>query len=118
MSNQHRVETDFILIQQKENLNKFPCHFDVIFRCNVNGQKIEVVLAYSVWRNFDEQNIDVVLIYFFDLILMDEKSMLLWCIFLVQFRWKADVTAHILMCFERQKIVVVLIQLFDIKFLI
>ena len=50
------------------NIKKSQYHFDVLFRCNVEGQKIDVILMY-IWA----------------IILMDEKSTQLQHAFLMCF---------------------------------
>ena len=74
--NRRRIDIDITLIRRKENIVKFPSHFDIhfwcnfdmwkidvvskqLFRHNFNGQKIDVVSTYFVLRNFDEQKIGV-----------------------------------------------------------
>ena len=74
-------DVDITSIGRKENIDKFLRHFDVLFQCSFDGRKIDVVSTYFVWRNFDEQNLDVVSISFSDMISMDEKSTLFRCIF-------------------------------------
>ena len=64
MSNQHQFDIDIISICQRENIDKCPHHFDVIFHCDFIGQKISVVLTYFPRRNVHGQKIDVVFMYF------------------------------------------------------
>ena len=63
-------------IRQKENIDTFPSHTDVLFRCNFDGQISTIVRriffdvismsekSTSFFGNFDEQNIYVVSMYF------------------------------------------------------
>ena len=64
MSNQHQFDIDIISICQRENIDKCPHHFDVIFHCDFIGQKISVVLTYFPRRNVHGPKIDVVFMYF------------------------------------------------------
>ena len=50
---------DITLIRRRPNFDEFPRHFCVLFRCNFYGRKIQVVSTY-----------------FFDIILLVEKSTL------------------------------------------
>ena len=67
---------------RKENMDNFPCYFDVLFRCNFDGQKIDLVSTYFFRPNVDRKKINVVSVYS-----------------LVQFTWRTNVTEHILMWF-------------------
>ena len=96
-------------IYRKVNISEFPRHFDVPFRYNFDGWKIDVVLTYFLWRNFHGRKInvvstdDVLFLQNFDVKKIDvismffgffyffswpnsihEKSMLFWCTFLVE----------------------------------
>ena len=64
-SNRRPFDIDVTSIYRKENVDNFPRHFDGHFQYNFDGRKIGVVLRYFVRRNFNEQNIDVVSMYFF-----------------------------------------------------
>ena len=64
MPNRRGFDVDITSIYKKENINKFPHHFDVVFRCNFDGWKIDVVSTYFLPCNFDEQKIDVFSTYF------------------------------------------------------
>ena len=121
-SNRRRFNVHITSICWKENMDKLPRHFDVLFRCNFDGRKIDVVSTYSLRCNFDERKIDVVSMYFvrrnFDERNIDVVSMFFFFFrldfdgrkinivsvyFGVQFKWKTDVTAHILMLFWKTK---------------
>ena len=54
-----------------------PRRFQVLFRRNFDGQKIQVVFTYLFRCNFDGRKIHVGSTYFFDVISMVEKSALL-----------------------------------------
>ena len=58
--NQPRFDVDIMSIRQRSNLDKFPRHFLILFRCNFADQKVHVVSRY----------------FFFNLILLVEKSTL------------------------------------------
>ena len=60
-SNQRRFDVDIMLIHRKENIDKFPGYFDVLFRRTFDGPEIDVVSTYFLYCNFDERKIDVVL---------------------------------------------------------
>ena len=80
---------------EKKNIDKSPRHFDVLFRCNIDGRKIDVVSMYIVRRNFDEQNIDVELMWVFFRPNFDGRKVSVVSVyFLVQFRWKTDEIAY------------------------
>ena len=38
-SNRRGFDVDIMAIRQKENIDKFPCHFDVFFDVNSMGEK-------------------------------------------------------------------------------
>ena len=132
-TNRCQFDVGITSIRRREDMDNFSHHFDVLFQCNFDEQKFDVVLTYFllsnfderkidvvstcfVQGNFDEQNIDVVSMYFFRLDFDGRKINVVSVYFLVQFRWKSDVTAHVLMWFRNLEIVIVLIFLFD-KFL-
>ena len=76
MSNRRRFDIGITLICQKENMDEFLRHFDVLLRCNFNGRKIEDVWTYFVWRNFNGKKIDVVSMYFLNN--FDGKLIKIW----------------------------------------
>ena len=117
MSNRCRFDVSITLIRRRENVDKFPHQFDILFQCNFDERKIDVVSTYFVQRNFDKRNMDVVSMYFFWLDFDGRKTNVVSVYFLVRLRWKTDATAHIFMWLWNSNIVVVLIFLFD-KFLI
>ena len=63
-----------------------------LLRCNFDERAIDVVSMYFVWLNFDEQNIDVVSMYVFWPDFNGRKINVVWKYFLVEFKWKTDVT--------------------------
>ena len=140
MGTPSRIDTDSMLILlryiEKKHIDKLPHHFDILFWCNFDGRKIDVIWrtlfdvismcqkSTSFWHTLFNVTsmIKIATSFrcnFFELISIDENSTLFRCIFLVQFRWKTDLTwARIFWYdFEGQKIVVVLISLVY-KFLI
>ena len=86
-------------------------HFNVLYWCNFDGRKINIILMYFLCHNFDRRKSNIAFAYFFRydsdeqkidnmvdvifiyMILMDKKSTLFWCIFSIQFRWKTDATS-------------------------
>ena len=127
-SNRHWFNDNIMSIRWRENIYEFPHHFNVLLyffnaRCNFDEQKIDVVLMYFVRQNFNERKIDFVSMSFqctsFDLILMDKNIDIVSMYFFKQFWWKTDVNSKcwFWFVFEREKIVVVLTSLFQ-KFLI
>ena len=63
-SNRRRFDVYITLIRRKENINKFPHDFDVLFSCNFDGRKIIVVLTYFLRCKFDDWKIGLVSTYF------------------------------------------------------
>ena len=62
------VDSTWILITsicRRPNFDKYPHRFHVLFRCNFDGQKIQVVFTYLFRCNFDGRKIHVDLTYFF-----------------------------------------------------
>ena len=55
LSNQHQFDSNIISISQRENIDKCPYHFDVVFHCNFIGQKIGVDVTYFPRRNVQGQ---------------------------------------------------------------
>ena len=51
---------DITSIRWRENIDKFPLNFDILFWCNFNGRKIDVILTYFIRRNFDGRKIEAV----------------------------------------------------------
>ena len=118
-----QIDVDLMLILRQcmeKNIDNFPRHFDVFFRCNFgrrkidvastyflrcnfDERKIDVILMYFVRRDFDEQNIDVVSMYYFQSDFDGWKINIVSVYILVQLRWKTDVTAHIFMWFWKAK---------------
>ena len=47
-SNRHLFDGDITLIRQRENIDEFPGHFDLLFRCNFDEQKTDVVGCFDV----------------------------------------------------------------------
>ena len=104
-------------IRRKKNIHKFPRHFDILFRISMGKKStsfrrtfFDVIstseISMSFWCTF------------FDLISMDEKSTLFRGIFCCNLDGKLISRARIFWCdFKGQKIVVVLISLFE-KFLV
>ena len=87
-------------VEKKVSINfRFPRHSDIVFLCNFDEWKIS---TYFFWRNFDERNIDVVLMYFFRLDFTGQKINIVSVYFLAQFREKTDVT-HILIWIWKTK---------------
>ena len=64
MSNPRRFVVD-TSIRRRPNLDEFPRHFFVLFRCTLAGRKIHVVSTYFFRCNFDGQKIHVVSTYFY-----------------------------------------------------
>ena len=64
-SNRRRFDVDITWIRWRPNFDKFPRHFQVLFRCNFADRKIYVVSTYFFRRNFDGWKIHVVFTYFF-----------------------------------------------------
>ena len=62
-SNPRRFDVDITLIRRRPNLDKFPRHFHVLFRCNFARRKIHVVSTYSC--NFPGPKFHDVSTYFF-----------------------------------------------------
>ena len=57
-SDRLRFDASITSIGRRENINKFPCHFDVLFRCYFDWQKIHFVSTYLVQANFEGRKID------------------------------------------------------------
>ena len=65
MLNWRRFDVDITSICQRPNLDKFPSHFHVLFRCNFADRKIHVASKYFFRCNFAGRKIHVVSTYFF-----------------------------------------------------
>ena len=90
--NQCQFNVSIGLIRWKENIDKLPHHFDVLFRCSFDGRKIDVLSTYFVWRNFIERNINVVSMYFFQPDFDGWKINAVSVYFLVYFpSWHSDI---------------------------
>ena len=122
-SNRRWFDVDNTSVCQKENIDKFPRHFDIHFyvifmgqrldivltyflRCNFDEQKIDIVSTYFGRRNFDEQVIAVISMYYFRPEFDGRKINVVLVYLLVQFRWKTNVTWEQIFWydFERQKL--------------
>ena len=55
---------DITSIRWRENIDKFPLNFEILFWCNFDGRKIDVILTYFIRRNFDGRKIETVLACF------------------------------------------------------
>ena len=91
-----RIDSDSMLILHQYIRKKISTIFYVISTYLFDTVSMDEILAYSLWRNFDERKMSVVSTYiffgiismaeklmwfwgtFFDLILVDEKSTLFW----------------------------------------
>ena len=71
-----QFDVDIMSIRRKENTDKLKRHFDVLFQCNFDGQKIDVVSTYFVGITSMRE-----ISTSFDLISVDGKSMLFRFIF-------------------------------------
>ena len=61
--NQPRFDVDIMSIRQRSNLDKFPRHFLILFRCNFADQKVHVISRYFFQPNFASRKIDIVSTY-------------------------------------------------------
>ena len=61
--NRSRFDVDIMSIRQRSNLDKFPRHFLILFRCNFADQKVHVVSRYFFQPNFASRKIDIVSTY-------------------------------------------------------
>ena len=64
-SNRRRFNVDITSIRRRPNLDEFPRHFHVLFRCNFASLKIRVVSTYFFRCNFDGRKIHMVSTYLF-----------------------------------------------------
>ena len=136
-SNQLWFNVGITSIGLKEKIDELQCHFDVPFRWNFDWPKMDVIIYILCLRNFDGAKINIVSTYFFDiismdddwasfpciffnLILIDKKLTLLWCIFyaiLIENCSNFDVL--VLMCFwkksNRGRFDIPFWQVFDIS---
>ena len=64
-SNPRRFDVDITSIRRRLNFDEFLRHFRVLFRCNFDGRKMDVVSTYFFRCNFDGQKIHVVSTYSF-----------------------------------------------------
>ena len=64
-SNPRRFDVDITSIRRRLNFDEFPRHFRVLFPCNFDGRKIQVVSTYFFRRNFAGRKIHVTSTYFF-----------------------------------------------------
>ena len=53
-SNPRRFDVDITWICRRENFDKFPCHFHILFQCNFTDRKIHVAFTY-----FNRYNVTV-----------------------------------------------------------
>lgn len=53
-SNKRQFDVVIMSIQQKQSVDTFPSHCKVLFQCNFEWWKTDVVLAYFFEQNFDE----------------------------------------------------------------
>ena len=49
MDTPRQCDVDITLIHLKENIDQFPRYFDVLFRCNLDGQKIDFFKCNFDW---------------------------------------------------------------------
>ena len=73
MSNRRRFHLDITSIHRRPNIDEFPRHFHVLFRCILADLEIHIVSTYFFQRNFDGRKTHVVSTYFFRCNLMVEK---------------------------------------------
>ena len=71
---QRRLDGNTTSIHWKENIGEFPRNFDILFRCNFDRQKIDVVSTFFFQRTFDGEKLTSFRRTFFDVILMGGKS--------------------------------------------
>ena len=64
-SNPRGFDVDITSIRRRLNFDEFLRHFRVLFRCNFDGRKMDVVSTYFFRCNFDGQKIHVVSTYSF-----------------------------------------------------
>ena len=58
-------DVDITSIRRRPNFDEFPRHFHVLFRCDFDGRKINVVSTYFFQCNFDGRKICIISMYFF-----------------------------------------------------